>query len=189
MAEQFEMLQYIDIATQNLICVILRENQHQCTIKELRNVSLVLPCEASAHKPSRSMPGYPGLRHFKNGILFVSQWTGHEHKEMQQIFAGLLIGAVQPATLRTAVSVINFIYYAQLHVHTSKTLKHLQKALEAFHKNKKIFVTEGICNHFNIPKIHLMVHYVAAIQSCGSLDGYNTESPERLHIDYAKEGY
>ena len=52
MAEQFEMLQYIDIATQNLICVILRENQHQCTIKELKNVSLVLPCEASAHKPS-----------------------------------------------------------------------------------------------------------------------------------------
>ena len=30
-----------------------------------------------------SMPGYPGLRHFKNGISFVSQWTGREHKEMQ----------------------------------------------------------------------------------------------------------
>lgn len=27
----------------------------------------------------RSMPGYPGLRHFKNGISFVSQWTGREH--------------------------------------------------------------------------------------------------------------
>ena len=34
-----------------------------------------------------------------------------------------------------------------------------------------------------------MVHYVAAIQSCGSLDGFNTESPEWLHIDYAKEAY
>ena len=108
---------------------------------------------------------------------------------MQRIFAGLLIGAVQPATLCTAVSVINFIYYAQLHVHTSKTLKRLQKVLEAFHENKKIFVTEGIHDHFNIPKIHSMVHYVAAIQSRGSLDGYNTESPEQLHIDYAKEGY
>ena len=47
----------------------------------------------------RSMTGYPGLRHFKNGISFVSQWTGREHKEMQRIFAGLLIGAVQPAAL------------------------------------------------------------------------------------------
>ena len=41
---------------------------------------------------------------------------------MQWIFVGLLIGAVQPAALRTAVAVINFIYYLQLQVHTSKTI-------------------------------------------------------------------
>ena len=137
----------------------------------------------------RSIPGYPGLRHFKNGISFVSQWTGREHKEMQRIFVGLLIGAVQPAVLRTAVAVIDFIYYSQLQVHTSKSLEGLRKALEAFHENKEIFVAEGIREHFNIPKIHAMVHYLAAIQSRGSLDGFNTESPERLHIDYAKEAY
>jgi Plavaka transposase len=137
----------------------------------------------------RCIPGYPGLRHFKNGISFVSQWTGREHKEMQRIFVGLLIGAVQPAALRCAVAVIDFIYYSQLQVHTSKTVESLQKALEAFHENKDLFVTEGIREHFNIPKIHTMVHYFAAIQSRGALDGYNTESPERLHIDYAKEAY
>ena len=131
-----------------------------------------------------SMPGYPGLQHFKNSISFISQWTGREHKEMQRIFVGLLIGAVQPTALHTAVAVIDFIY-----LHTSKTLKSLQKALEAFHKNKNLFVAEGICEHFNIPKIHAMVHYVAAIQSRGSLDGFNTKSPEQLHIDYAKEAY
>ena len=32
--------------------MILRENQQQCTIKKLKNVSLVLLCKASAHKPS-----------------------------------------------------------------------------------------------------------------------------------------
>jgi hypothetical protein len=41
-----------------------------------------------------SMPGYPGLRHFKNGISSVSQWTGREHKEMQRVFVSLLAGAV-----------------------------------------------------------------------------------------------
>jgi hypothetical protein len=137
----------------------------------------------------RSMPGYPGLRHFRNGISFVSQWTGREHKEMQRIFVGLLVGAVQPAALRTAVAVIDFIYYSQLQVHTSRTMRSLQKALEAFHENKNMFITEGIREHFNIPKIHAMVHYFAAIQSRGSLDGFNTESPERLHIDFAKEAY
>ena len=34
-----------------------------------------------------------------------------------------------------------------------------------------------------------MLHYVEAICSCGTTDGYNTEASERLHIDYAKEGY
>jgi len=136
-----------------------------------------------------SMPGYPGLRHFRNGISFVSQWTGREHKEMQHIFAGLLIGAVQPAVLRTAVVVIDFIYYSQLQVHTCQTLNALQKALETFHENKDVFIREGICKHFNIPKLHAMVHYVEAIQSRGCPDGFNTESPERLHIDYAKDAY
>ena len=137
----------------------------------------------------RSMPGYPGLQHFKNGISFVSQWTGREHKEMQRIFVGLLAGAVQPAVLRTVIAVIDFIYYAQLQVHTTKTLLALETALQTFHENKDVFIREGIRDHFNIPKIHQMMHYVKAIRSHGTADGYNTEASERLHIDYAKEGY
>ncbi|KAG1814163.1 hypothetical protein DFJ58DRAFT_673684, partial [Suillus subalutaceus] len=42
---------------------------------------------------------------------------------------------------------------------------------------------------FNIPKIHSMRHYVQAIRSLGSADGFNSESPERLLIDYAKDAY
>jgi Plavaka transposase len=137
----------------------------------------------------RSMPGYPGLRHFKNGISFVSQWTGREHKEMEHIFASLLVGAVQLAVLRSVIAVIDFIYYAQLQVHTSKTLLALKMALETFHENKDVFIREGIRKHFNIPKIHQMMHYIEAIRSHGTADGYNTEASERLHIDYAKEGY
>jgi hypothetical protein len=135
------------------------------------------------------MPGYPGLRHFKNGISFVSQWTGREHKEMQRVFVSLLCGAVQPAVLRTVVAVIDFIYYAQFQVHTSETILRLETALKTFHENKDIFIREGIRDHFNIPKVHQMMHYVEAIRSHGTADGYNTESSERLHIDLTKEGY
>jgi len=34
-----------------------------------------------------------------------------------------------------------------------------------------------------------MMHYAASVRLFGSLDGFNTELPERLHIDYAKKAY
>ncbi|KAF9557787.1 hypothetical protein CPC08DRAFT_610558, partial [Agrocybe pediades] len=43
--------------------------------------------------------------------------------------------------------------------------------------------------HFNIPKLHNIQHYVDCIRALGSPDGYNTEFPERLHIDFAKNAY
>jgi len=39
------------------------------------------------------------------------------------------------------------------------------------------------------PKFHQMLHYFESIKSCGSTDGFNIEALEKLHIDYAKEGY
>ncbi|KAJ6611845.1 hypothetical protein B0H10DRAFT_1808681, partial [Mycena sp. CBHHK59/15] len=47
----------------------------------------------------------------------------------------------------------------------------------------------GIREHFNIPKFHAIQHYIDAIRALGSANGYNTESPERLHIDFAKKAY
>ena len=46
-----------------------------------------------------------------------------------------------------------------------------------------------ICEHFNIPKLHSLLHYINCICSLGSADGYNMESPEHLHINFAKEAY
>ena len=83
MAEQFEMLQYIDIATENLFRVILRENQQQCTIEKLKNVSLVLPCKASAHKPSLEADEETGLSKFNLGVwslLYQIQATTGDDK-------------------------------------------------------------------------------------------------------------
>jgi hypothetical protein len=108
---------------------------------------------------------------------------------MQRVFAGLLVGAVQSAVLKTATAAIDFIYYAQFQVHTSKSLDAMANSLKVFHENKDIFIRAGIREHFNIPKVHSMVHYIEAIKSRGSADGFNSESPERLHIDFAKEGY
>ena len=95
----------------------------------------------------------------------MSQWTGTEHKEMQRVFVGLLVGAVQPHFLRTARAVIDFIYHARLQVHTTETLNTLQDALKMFHDNKDVFIRQGIRENFNIPKLYQMVHYVESIKS------------------------
>ncbi|KAF8479966.1 hypothetical protein JB92DRAFT_3133291 [Gautieria morchelliformis] len=104
---------------------------------------------------------------FTKGILTILKWTGHEHKEMECVFASLIYGAVPPHITAAARA----------------------DALGTFHQNKQVFIDHHIQTHFQIPKIHMMEHYVALIHSKGSTDGFNTKLSEHLHIDCAKEGY
>ncbi|KAH7904195.1 Zn-finger domain-containing protein [Hygrophoropsis aurantiaca] len=121
----------------------------------------------------KAMADYPALRHFKKGISFVKQWTG----------------AVPHRVLTVALSLLDFCYYAQMRLHTTDTIAALENCLSTFHANKDILIELEVRTHFNIPKLHQLTHYANAIKSCGSLDGFNSELPERLHIDYAKEAY
>ncbi|KIJ09550.1 hypothetical protein PAXINDRAFT_17361 [Paxillus involutus ATCC 200175] len=85
--------------------------------------------------------------------------------------------------------ILDFVYYAQYQSHTEDTLQKMDDALKLFHQNKAVFVDLGHQTHFNIPKIHSMVHYTTSIRLFGSADGFNTELPKRLHIDLAKWAY
>ncbi|KAI6133423.1 hypothetical protein EDD16DRAFT_1531757 [Pisolithus croceorrhizus] len=135
------------------------------------------------------MTQYPALHHFKKGISLISQWTSTEHKEMQRVFVGLLASAVDDHILVVAHSLLDFIYYTQLQCHTDTTLVAMEESLKTFHAHKHVLVKLGVHKDFNVPKIHSMQHYVTSIQVLGSADSYNTEYPEQLHIDYAKDGY
>jgi hypothetical protein len=135
------------------------------------------------------MSTHPELRHFKKGISSVLQWTGKEHKDIQKVYLRVLAGAVPANVLAAARGLLDFIYYAQYQSHTMETLYQMKHALDVFHANKDAFIDLDIHNHFNIPKLHSMLHYILSIQKLGSVDGLNSEGPERLHIDYAKKGY
>lgn len=140
----------------------------------------------------RAMSSHPGLRHFKHGISSVSQWTGTEHKEMEKVFVGILASPdIDQHVLKATTAILDFIHYSSLHSHTTSTLRHLRQALDDFHANKSVFIEleAQYPEHFNIPKILSMEHYLELIWRFGSADGYNTESPERLHIDYTKDAY
>ncbi|KAG1805061.1 uncharacterized protein HD556DRAFT_1437221 [Suillus plorans] len=119
----------------------------------------------------KAVPDYSGLWHFK------------------KVFMGILTGAVPSCMLAVARAILDFLYYAQLHIHTAKSLDALQTALAVFHTNKDVLKELAIHEHFNIPKIHQLTHYVQSISLFGAADGFNTELPERLHIDFAKDAY
>ena len=108
---------------------------------------------------------------------------------MERTFVGVMAGAVNDEVLTVVRAAIYFIYFSQLHSHTTKSLSSLQQCLETFHIHKNVFIELGICEHFNIPKLHNIQHYIDAIHFLGSADGYNTKLPERLHIDFAKNAY
>ncbi|PSS37916.1 hypothetical protein PHLCEN_2v231 [Hermanssonia centrifuga] len=138
-----------------------------------------------------STPSLQGLRHFKTGISKVSQWTGHEHKEMERVFLCLVAGAVDERVVQAVRALMDFITLASLHSHTSQTLSLLRNSLRKFHSLKNVFIEleARLPPHFNIPKYHMMLHYVDLIEQLGTADGFNTEWSERLHIDYAKDAY
>ncbi|KAG8947757.1 hypothetical protein FRC03_000937 [Tulasnella sp. 419] len=135
------------------------------------------------------MTRHPSLRHFKKGISTISQWTGNEYKQMEKVFLGVVAGALGDSAMRATRSILEFIMLAQYTTHSTTSLLQMKTALENFHIHKKAFLDPVHRPHFNIPKIHAISHYVDSIVSRGTTDGFNTESPERLHIDFAKKAY
>ncbi|KAF8122220.1 hypothetical protein EV363DRAFT_1183475 [Boletus edulis] len=182
-------LPYTDI----FICISsdILHQLHQGLIKDhLKKWISMLADTTDLDARFRAMPIFPGLRHFKNGISTVKQWTATDHKQVERVFIGALVGAVvEPRVIQAARSLIDFTYLAQYHSHTDQTLLVLQQALDDFHHNKDVFIDLGCRNHFNFPKFHSLVHYTDTIRNLGSLDGLNTETSERLHIDFAKKAY
>ena len=137
----------------------------------------------------KAMTGHPSLRHFQKGITLVSQWTGQEYKELEKVFLGVVAGAADGMVVSAVRAALDFIFYAHFERHTDSTLQKLEAAWIDFHEKKSVFIQYGVRKHFNFPKFHSMQHYLHMIKSHGTADNFNTELPERLHIDIAKDAF
>ncbi|KAI0310552.1 hypothetical protein OF83DRAFT_1166620 [Amylostereum chailletii] len=136
------------------------------------------------------IPPYPGLRVFHCRISHISQWTGNKYCQMEKVFVGIICGVRDdPRLVHATRAILDFIYLVHYSSPTTSSLDIMKEALKEFHDNKQIFIDTGARNHFNIPKIHAMQHYVASIIDFGSCDGLSTEISEWLHINFAKLAY
>ena len=132
---------------------------------------------------------------FAKGISILSRVSGKEHKHMSRLLLGLVLdlplpsGQISPRLITAVRALLDFLFLAQFPSHTAETIARLDAALARFHDNKDIFVDLGIRDHFNLPKLHSLIHYTPSIRLFGTTDSYNTEQTERLHIDLTKDAY
>ena len=111
---------------------------------------------------------------------------------MEKVFLGVLFGSAEPGLICVVRATLNFIYYTHFESHTLDSLQKMDEAWVTFHNNLQYFVDQGVHSSrddFNIPKLHSTQHYINSVISRGSADGFSTESPEQLHIDFAKNAY
>ncbi|THU88810.1 hypothetical protein K435DRAFT_916207 [Dendrothele bispora CBS 962.96] len=143
----------------------------------------------------RRLPANHGIRIFHKGITSLSRVSGTEHKQMCSFILGVvtdipgLTNRQSQSLLAATRALLDFLYLACAAIHSSESLKALDRALGAFHANRRVFVELGAREHFNFPKLHFLCHYSRSIKYFGTTDNYNTETTERLHIDFAKDAY
>lgn len=143
----------------------------------------------------RRLPPNHHIRLFMKGISNLSRVTGQEHDQISKFLLGLIMdirlpdGLSNKPLIAAVRGMLDFIYLARYPIHTTQTLDQLDDALARFHENKHIFVTLGIRQAFDFPKLHFTGHYRMFIELYGTADNFNTEYTERLHIDMAKDAY
>ncbi|KIY47149.1 hypothetical protein FISHEDRAFT_20254, partial [Fistulina hepatica ATCC 64428] len=137
---------------------------------------------------SRLPPCY-GVRHFKNGISKLSQVSGPERKQIGHVLLACLVGKVPRGALVASRALLDFAYIGQYGSHDEETLHYLGDALDLYHDHMQTFVDLGCRKHLNIPKFHVLHHWLEDIPCLSSTDNYNTEMFEHLHIDFAKKAW
>ncbi|KAG9123618.1 hypothetical protein FRC07_014486, partial [Ceratobasidium sp. 392] len=74
---------------------------------------------------------------------------------------------------------------------TEKDVAAMERDLARFHELKGLLIAKGVyeldARFDRIPKLHALSHYTHMIRQSGTPDGFNTEAPEHLHIEFAKE--
>ena len=143
----------------------------------------------------KALPPSHHITLFPNGITSLLRVSGKEHKAMCHFLLGLITDIplsrrqVPSRMIRATCALLNFTSLAQFPSHMTATLCCLEEALKQFHNKKDVFLEVGMRNHFNLPKIHSLLHYACSIVLFGTTDKYNTEQMECLHIDLTKDVY
>jgi hypothetical protein len=163
---------------------------HQGMLRHLLKWTYKAAGPAAVDQYFAAMPNAEGMRHFKQGISGVKQWTGRESKEVEKqllpVIASLDAKVWDSDFVKLSRALLDFIYRAQASRMTEDDIVRLEKTLVEIHELKfvlrrmKIFQNDSRFN--KIAKLHLLSHWPDDTRQMGTADGYSTESPEHMHI-------
>ncbi|KAG8698980.1 hypothetical protein FRC08_005592 [Ceratobasidium sp. 394] len=147
--------------------------------------------EKTVDKRMAAMTQASGMRHFSKGISTVEKWTGRESKEMAMQFLPVVAETMTDDLVRLTRAMLDHMYRAHAARMTEDELEEMEGAWREFHRLKGSIVRASAlmsARSFNwISKLHTVGHWPPSIRQLGTPDGYNSEAPEHLHIEYAKE--
>ncbi|CUA74762.1 Reverse gyrase [Rhizoctonia solani] len=181
-------------------------NLHDCITPDLLHQAYqgmfkahLVPWMKKLHTPKKlderfaAMPQAEGLKRFPKGLSVITKnrWTGRESKQVLAQFLPAVVSGLSPELSRMVRVLVDFMYRAHATSLTDADLDAMLEDLEAFHELKGNLVGEGKVYETDkrfrkIAKLHMLRHWIHAIRELGTPDGFNTEAPENLHIEYAK---
>ncbi|KAG8742846.1 hypothetical protein FRC10_000825 [Ceratobasidium sp. 414] len=164
---------------------------HQGMLRHLLWWACKAAGEAQVDRCFMLMPNAEGMRHFKQGVSGVKQWTGRESKEVEKqllpVVAGLSSDHWDQGFVRLVRALLDFIYRSQASRMTEDDVVRLEKTLGEVHEQKDVLLRMKIFksdSRFDkIPKLHQLTHWPEDIREMGTPDGFSTESPEHMHIE------
>ncbi|KDN42568.1 hypothetical protein RSAG8_06711, partial [Rhizoctonia solani AG-8 WAC10335] len=140
----------------------------------------------------RSIPRYPDLKHFPNGITGLKYVTGKEHGVILRSIAPLLDDLISDeyrkvvlGTFRTLATIHMLVKFT---THTDVSLEELGQQIRKFNRlHAKLVQTFPDALGGNYPKFHSLSHLVEIIQRHGTTDNYHTGLGEALHPQSKKD--
>ncbi|KAI6022134.1 hypothetical protein BKA83DRAFT_102958 [Pisolithus microcarpus] len=130
-----------------------------------------------------------GVHHFGSGISHTSQMTGREYHDVERSIVAMIAGAAPSAMIHSVCALMDFIYLSQRGIHMESSVRHMEASLSEFHATKHAILEAGGRSgkdHFNIPKLELMLNFANAIRRSGGLIQYTADVSEQLLITHCK---
>ncbi|KAG8732995.1 hypothetical protein FRC11_009448 [Ceratobasidium sp. 423] len=147
----------------------------------------------------------PGERSFPQGVSKLKQLSINDHRALECGHVAQIAHTPGPSDggvgsdelTRVTRAIMDCIYLAQYPVHTDESLEQLRRAFATFDRLKDVWIKNGskrgknekVIDDFKVLKIHILRHIVEHILRKGTMDNYNTEIMEHLHIGMVKNPY